>query len=195
MFSYSDQVFSASSPLWFLANIQKLVYIVMMAVTSLLVARYQWALLPGLAFLALIAYRIHAAAAGTLEVLSPLAIGAGLIVMNQSYHADGWFIFWVGESIVIGIFTFNSMAGIQKTPPVYLGIAFFSVLAALWFRGKFWNYAIVLGLELFLAIFIAMAFPIMEMVLEAVLNDKLRRVGDKVRAHHQHLEQYYNSKR
>jgi hypothetical protein len=105
-------------------------------------------------------------------------------------------LYWVGESLVIGTFTYNSISGtVQKTTPFYFGIAVFSMLAALWFRGKFWNYFLVLGLELFMGIFIAMAFPIMEMVLEAILNDKLKKVGDKVRAHHQHLERYYNSKR
>jgi multisubunit Na+/H+ antiporter MnhG subunit len=104
-------------------------------------------------------------------------------------------IFWVGESLVIAMFTLNSMGGVTKSSSLYLGIGVFSTVSALWFRGKFWNYAIVVGLEVFLAIFIAMAFPIMEMVLEAVLNDKLKKVGDKVRAHHHHLERYYQSKR
>eukprot|EP00934_Nitzschia_sp_Nitz4_P001169 Nitzschia sp. Nitz4//scaffold298_size22859//3579//4653//NITZ4_008527-RA/size22859-snap-gene-0.7-mRNA-1//1//CDS//3329546317//1169//frame0 len=169
---------------------------VMMAVVSLFVARYIWTVLAGMAFLAFIAYRIHSVAgAGTVDILSPFAIGAGLALMHQSYYSEGWFVFWLGESIVIGMFTFNSMSGVQKSPPLYLGIAIFSTLLALWFRGKFWNYVIVLALELFLAIFIAMAFPVMEMVLEAVLNDKLRKVGDKVRAHHEYMERYYQNKR
>jgi multisubunit Na+/H+ antiporter MnhG subunit len=167
---------------------------VMMAVVSVVAVRYRWTLFPALAFLAFIAFRIHSVAAGTLEVASPFMIGAGMVVMHQSQD-NGWLLYWLGESLVIGMFTYNSMSGLQKTTPLYVGIGLFSCLAALWFRGKFWNYVIVLGLELFLAIFIAMAFPIMEMVLEAILNDKLRKVGDKVRAHHQHLERYYNSKR
>ena len=108
------------------------------------------------------------------------------------------FRYWVGESMVIGMFTYNSISGTElpSTIPlqfILVVIGVFSSIAALWFRGKFWNYAIVIGLELFLAIFIAMAFPIMEMILEAVLNEKLKKVGEKVRAHHQHLERYYSS--
>jgi hypothetical protein len=34
----------------------------------------------------------------------------------------------------------------------------------------------------------------MELILEAVLNEKLKRVGDKVRAHHRQLEAYYAAK-
>ena len=51
-----------------------------------------------------------------------------------------------------------------------------------------------IAFEGFLALFVAMVFPVMELVLEAVLNEKLRKVGDKVRAHHQVLERYYESK-
>ena len=67
----------------------------------------------------------------------------------------------------------------------------FAILSALWFRGKFWNYLIVMGLELFLAIFIAVSFPVFEMILEAILNDKLKKVGDKIRAQHKAMELYY----
>lgn len=166
----------------------------MMAVVSLLVVRYIWTLLPALGFLAFIAYRIHSVAAGTLEVISPFLIGGGLVVMHQSYYSEGWFVFWMGEALVIGMFTFNSLGGIAKTTPVVVGVTIFSSLAALWFRGKVWNYGIILGLEIFLALFIAMAFPVMEMVLEAILNDKLKKVGDKVRAHHHQLEKFYKAK-
>ena len=93
------------------------------------------------------------------------------------------------------MFTLNSLGVPNKTVPIIAAVGVFSALAALWFRGKFWNYAIVIGLELFLAVFIALAFPIMEMVLEAILNDKLKKVGDKVRAHHAQMERYYQSKR
>ena len=168
----------------------------MMGCVSVIVVRYLWTLLPALGFLAFIAYRIYSIApTGSFDLVSPFIIGIGLVLMHKSYDADGWLTFWIGESTVIGMFTYNSMATMEKSPALLLGIFGFSSIAALWFRGKFWNYIIVLGLELFLAIFIAMAFPIMEMVLEAILADKLRKVGDKVRAHHQYMEKYYNSKR
>lgn len=166
----------------------------MMALVSLLIVRYVWTLLPALMFLAFIAYRIHAVAAGPMEMGSPFLIGIGLLLMYQCRTTSG-VIFWIGESLVIAMFTLNSMGGVVKSSSHYLGVGVFSTLSALWFRGKFWNYAIVVGLEVFLAIFIAMAFPIMEMVLEAILNDKLKKVGDKVRAHHHQLERYYQAKR
>jgi TctA family transporter len=100
--------------------------------------------------------------------------------------------------MVIGMFSYNSITLTPEQVPstiVLGGIGIFSMIAALWFRGKFWNYAVVIGFELFLALFIAMAFPVMEMVLEAVLNEKLKKVGEKVRAHPKHMEKYYSSKK
>eukprot|EP00934_Nitzschia_sp_Nitz4_P001447 Nitzschia sp. Nitz4//scaffold298_size22859//5386//7482//NITZ4_008528-RA/size22859-snap-gene-0.12-mRNA-1//1//CDS//3329546320//1447//frame0 len=41
-----------------------------------------------------------------------------------------------------------------------------------------WNYVFVLALELILVVLIVKAFPVMEVVLEAVLDDKLRKGGD-----------------
>lgn len=170
------------------------VVLVMMAAVSVIVVRYRWTLFPALAFLAFIAFRIRNAAPGTGDMLSPFMIAIGLIVMHQSRDTRFW-LYLAGESLVIYMFTWNSLGQVVKTMPLYLGVGLFSFLSALWFRGKFWNYALVIGLELFLALFIALAFPIMEMVLEAILNDKLKKVGDKVRAHHAHLERYYNAQK
>lgn len=173
----------------------------MMAVVSLVLVRFLWTLLPAMAFLAFIAYKIQStpgASKGLMELSSPFIIGAGLVLMHSSAKTEdgSWTVYWLGESMVIGMFTLNSLtATTERSTPIYIATVVFSSLAALWFRGNFWNYLIVLGLEFFLAVFIALAFPIMEMVLEAVLNDKLKKVGDKVRAHHAHLERYYQSKR
>ena len=136
--------------------------------------------------------------------MSPFLIGFGMIIMYQassgswsSESADGsrsthWLLYWLGESITICMFTYNSMETKPSSNPVYLGaIMIFGILSALWFRGKFRNYLIVVGLEFFVAIFIAVAFPVFEMILEAILNDKLKKVGDKIRAQHKVMERYY----
>jgi hypothetical protein len=168
---------------------------VMMAAVSVITVRYRWTLFPALAFLAFVAYRIHSVAStakeSSMDMVSPFLIGIGLIIMHQSQAQ--WFSFWIGESIVIGMFTYNSVSAAQKSTALFCAVAIFSALSALFFRGKFWNYALVIGLELFLALFIALSFPVMEMVLEAILNDKLRKVGDKIRSHHSHMERYYNA--
>jgi len=179
----------------------------MMGAVSVFVTRYRLLLLPALAILAFVAYRIHVTpGSSSLDVLSPFLIGTGLILMYQSSSwsdngEDGtgsskyWLLYWIGESLVIFMFTYNSLGAQQLASSfAVMGIGAFGLLAALWFRGKFWNYVMVIGLELFLALFITISFPVFEMILEAILNDKLKKVGDKVRAHHEYMERYYQNK-
>lgn len=98
--------------------------------------------------------------------------------------------------MVLGTFMWNSVAGTVPGSPITIGaIGFISSIAALWFRGKFWNYVIVLAFEGLLILVVVMAFPVIEMLLETILNEKLRKVGDKVRAHQKQLEAYYANKR
>lgn len=66
-----------------------------------------------------------------------------------------------------------------------------ALFLTLWLRGNAWKYATLVGLELFVAVVAALAFPIMEMILEQILNEKMRKVGEKVRAHSERLESYY----
>lgn len=183
-----------------------------MGVASILVARYKLLLFPGLAILAYVAYSIHTSPAShTHDFLSPFVIGTGLIIMYQASsgswsHAEevvdgdettttlsnNFWLYWIGETMVIFMFIYNSLLPTQQQNIlVKAAVTVFSLLTALWFRGKFWNYVIVIGFELFLALFIAVSFPIFEMILEAILNDKLKKVGDKVRAQHAYMERHY----
>jgi len=172
----------------------------MMGVVAVVFVNYRVTLYPALLFLTYICFQILSRAgmpgASMYDVLPPLLIAAGLVLMHKGRTQDGeWtYAFWVGEALVLGMFTYNSATAIPKNVLTVLALAIFSILAALWFRGNFWNYAIVIGMEAFMALFVAMAFPVMELILETILNEKLRKVGDKVRAHHKQLEAYYKAK-
>lgn len=167
----------------------------MMGAVSVLLVRYRWTVYPALAFLVYIAFRIvqtSQRAGGSLtDVVSPFAIAAGLLLMHNSIRAS-WVFFW-GEALVIFMFTYNS-SSLPKNALIYAGMAVLSMLAALWFRGYFWNYVTVVVLEAVLALLAALAFPVMELVLDAILNEKLKKVGAKVRHHHAMLEKYYQTK-
>lgn len=131
-----------------------------------------------------------------MDVVPPLSIALGLVFMyaGRNDTTDWTWRFWLGETMVIALFTLNS---VEVIPRNVLGIGLVSVvggLAALWFRGKFWNYAMILAFEVFMALFVALAFPVMEMVLESVLNEKLKKVGEKIRTYHRHMESYYSNK-
>jgi hypothetical protein len=107
------------------------------------------------------------------------------------------YVFWMGEALVIAMFMYNSIPDIPSSIPtsVWVGsLTFGSCLLALWFRGKFWNYFWTILFIVFLGVFVALAFPVMELLLEAILNEKLTRVGEKIRAQHRHMEAYYAEK-
>ena len=174
---------------------------------SLIVARYRITLFLALSFFIYIGYKVqHGPTSSRLEVIPPFLISIGMIIMYQASSGswstvseDGknnihWLLYWLGESILIFMFTYNSLFE-KPSNPVYVGaVLVFGIFAALWFRGKVWNYLIVIGLELLLAVFIAISFPVFEMLLEAILNDKLKKIGDKIRAQHKCMERYYQSR-
>ena len=196
----------------------------MMGAVAILVTRYRWLLYPALAFLCFVVYQIVSSSAGViLDSLPAMLIGLGIVCMHLGRvelpedapdGASTWsYLFWLGEALVrmggsstiikhrlslsrqvIGMFLFNSIVGLPRTPLVLVGIAIFSAFLALWFRGYWWNYLIVVALEVFLVLFVALAFPVMELILEAILNEKLRKVGDKVRQHHALLERHYSNR-
>jgi hypothetical protein len=193
----------------------------MMGGVSVVLVRFRWTVYPSLVFLAYTFYRIAARArlpGGVVtDVLSPLLIATGLLLMHQGRrlsppvgerHKDddaaaaavavaaSWtWMYWLGEACVIFMFSYNSATILPRTTLITSAIALFAILAALWFRGSFWNYLMVVAFEALLALMAALAFPMMELLLEAILNEKLRKVGDKVRAHHAVLERYYQSKK
>jgi hypothetical protein len=186
---------------------------------SLLVVRYRILLFPALAFLSYVAFRIHSSPGATShEIVPPLLIATGMIIMYQASRGQvamedttaddsdngnstgsNWMLYWLGESIVVCMFIYNSLTNLEQfsvalRKPIMGVIVVVGSLTALWFRGKFWNYVLVICLEGLVALFIAVVFPIFEMILEAVLNEKLKKVGDKVRHHHIQMERYYSTK-
>jgi hypothetical protein len=177
---------------------------VIMASVSVVIVRFRWTLYPALAFLAYNVYRIiqmqSRVAGGSLyDTIPPTLIAAGLLIMSSSaMGGDGsWNTrFWVGEAIVIGMFLYNSLSHLPIIFNVFvgLGLCVLSLLLALWFRGSIWNYGIVIVIIGIVAILVALAFPIMELIIESILNEKLRKVGDKVRHHHQMLVSHYERK-
>lgn len=178
-----------------------------MAGVSLLLVRWPYTVYPSMLFLLYIAFtllrQVQKKTAQLVDIWPPLLIALGVFCMyrgRQSKDADAddessWtWLFWLGETLVIGMFTYNSVS-IPKSPIVLAGVTVVAGILALMLRGHVWNYVIVVGLEFGLALFVALAFPVMEMILEAVLNEKLKAVGDKVRAHHTHMEAYYQNKK
>ena len=58
----------------------------------------------------------------------------------------------------------------------------------LWIRGKFWRYCFLLGVEFVLALVAVIIFPIIEMLVEELMNEKIKKVGEKVRTLHKTMQ-------
>jgi hypothetical protein len=168
----------------------------MMALTAVMLVRYRLTLFPALGFLIFIAYRVHsvnAAATNSMDMLSPLMIGVGLVLMYRGRSGDrDWsYSFWVGEALVLTMFSFNSLP--SRVPSHGFLLFLLSFIITFWSAGKLWRYASVLGLEALVAILCALAFPVMELILEQILAEKLKKVGEKIRQHHERIQSYYVS--
>jgi len=99
---------------------------------------------------------------------------------NSTYASWSW-TFWLGETVVMTCFLSNSFE--KRSPALVVGFTVISLILSLWLRGQFWRYTTLLGFQGVIALLVVMAFPVMEMVLEEIVQEKMRKVGEKIRAH------------
>uniref|UniRef100_A0A7S2KKY3 J domain-containing protein n=1 Tax=Skeletonema marinoi TaxID=267567 RepID=A0A7S2KKY3_9STRA len=113
-------------------------------------------------------------------------IGDSTTVQETIYHSWTW-TFWFGETLVMTLFIANSF---EKRSPALLALfTTISGIFALWLRGQFWRYATLLGFQGVIALLVVLAFPIMEMILEQIVEEKMKKVGEKIRAHDARLRE------
>ena len=168
----------------------------MMALASTLVCRYKMLMIPVVLFLFYVSFRVFSVIgieAGWYEKLAPICISIGLYTMHLSESGD-W-LFWCGESIVMTCFFLNSMLPTQKgSPGIMMKCLIASTLMAWFLKGNFWRYAIILSIEAGLALTVVIVFPIMEMIFEEIMNEKLRKIGDKIRVQFKRMQELQSQK-
>lgn len=108
-------------------------------------------------------------------------------------YLDWTWTFLFGEALVMTCFFVNSFE--KRSGARTLMFAAASLILSLWLRGRFWRYATLLGFEGAVAILVVMAFPIMEMILESIVEEKMRKVGEKIRAHDERMKNLLKRKR
>jgi hypothetical protein len=117
----------------------------------------------------------------------------GVVAAAVITYLEWSWTFWLGETIVMTSFLCNSFE--KQTRGLIAGFAVLSLLLSLWLRGKFWRYSTLLGLEAFVAMLIVIVFPIMEMILESIVEEKMRKVGEKIRAHDRRMKELLRKER
>uniref|UniRef100_A0A7S2S209 J domain-containing protein n=1 Tax=Eucampia antarctica TaxID=49252 RepID=A0A7S2S209_9STRA len=183
--------------------LQAAVRTAMMTIASTLICRFKYLVIPAILFLGFVFYRVMKTSKakniptmiGTYEKVSPLCISMGLFLMyyGRSFPDKPWsWTFWLGETIVMTFFFLNSVPKFN----VFLAgcLLLVSIIITLILRGKFWRYAFILSIEAGLAFIAVLGFPIMEMIFEELMNEKLRKIGDKIRAQSKQVEALYNQK-
>mmetsp|Transcript_30493 Transcript_30493/g.64791 ORF Transcript_30493/g.64791 Transcript_30493/m.64791 type:complete len:427 (-) Transcript_30493:192-1472(-) len=112
---------------------------------------------------------------------------------NEIQYAEWSWTFLAGETVVMSSFLSNSFEN-QPTALLLL-FSVLSLLMSLWLRGRFWRYATLLGFEGVIALLVVLAFPIMEMILESIVEEKMRKVGEKIRSHDVRMKELLRRKR
>lgn len=184
----------------------------MMAITSVIITRWKYTTIPAVLFLLYTSFQIFRAkstssanAIQTYDILSPILLAIGLIIMYTSKYnsqqQDGipfqWNkMFWMGETLIMTMFCINTLVSKEASsvrPSWGLGMAlyvFFAIVALL-IRGKGWRYMTILSMELGLALVAVMVFPIMEMIMEALVDEKMKKVGERVRLYAKVMEEHH----
>ena len=167
----------------------------LMGFVSVVLSRFKILLYPSLVFLLygiikfLSAERGWTALKGSLILLS---IGAGVTLMYIAGHEEWSRLFWLGESVVLGFFMYNAISPEQKAGNI--AIIIFAPIATYIIGGSIWRYGSIILCEAIISLFLIITFPMMEMILEEIINDKLRKVGEKIRAHALRVEQLKHGK-
>jgi hypothetical protein len=186
-----------------------------MAITSVIITRWKYTTIPAILFLLYTSFQIFRARSSstslvnpiqTYDVLSPILLAVGLIIMYTSKHnsqqqqEDNSFqwskTFWIGETLIMTMFCMNTLVSREAStvrPSIGLGVALYVVFAmiALLIRGKGWRYMTVLSMELGLALVAVLVFPIMEMIMEALVDEKMKKVGERVRLYAKVMEEHH----
>lgn len=188
----------------------------MMAIASVYITQWKYTTIPVILFLLYTSLQIHRANkqlqnAGSpspvakFDIWSPILLSIGVFIMyfaRSTAYSDTqgeWSkLFWTGEVLVMTMFCLNTLASNEASflrPSLVLGIVcyIFFGLIGLYIRGKGWRYLTFLAVELGCALVAVLVFPIMEMIMETLVDEKMKKVGERVRLYSKVMEENYQN--
>jgi len=169
--SESDSVVAQLASMTLSSLVQIVARTVMICCVSTLISRYLLLMLPLNGFLLFVCYQVKTNSSSvTREVAVPLLLCIGVILMyigRRSYSI----VFWLGETVTISMVLNTSLPTEKSSKPIAIAIiAFLGAFFSFLLKGRFWRYSILLGIEAGLAVIAVLIFPIMEMILEEIIN-------------------------
>ena len=168
---------------------------VLMGFVSAVLSRFRILLYPSVIFLLYGIFKFFRAEVGRTAFngsLILISIGVGVSLMHAAGHDEWNRLFWLGESVVLGFFMYNAITPKQNTGKI--AIIIFAPIATYIIGGSVWRYGTIVLCEAIVSLILIVTFPMMEMILEEIINDKLRKVGEKIRAHALRVDQLKSCK-
>jgi hypothetical protein len=177
----------------------------MVGLVATILCRWKWTMIPSCCFMLFVTIKValasrhasaRAAGASYWDALQPFLMGTAVYLMyygrRRSAESTWSFYFWAGEALVAFYVMKSSLPTNHNAPNIILLSSACGVVAGvatLLLRGRFWRYACLMGGQATCALMCVLVFPILEMILEEIMKEKLRKIGDKIRAHSKRMEQ------
>ena len=140
-------------------------------------------------------YEIASVPAVAADVASTVEEDISASLQTEIKYQEWSYTFLFGESLVMTSFLANSFDNQLLSRTLVLALSAFCFLLSLWLRGRFWRYMTLLGFEGMIGTLVVLAFPIMEMILESLVEEKMRKVGEKIRAHDLRMKEMLSRKK
>jgi len=140
-------------------------------------------------------YEIASVPAAAADVASTVEEDISASLQTEIKYQEWSYTFLFGESLVMTSFLANSFDNQLLSRTLVLALSAFCFLLSLWLRGRFWRYMTLLGFEGMIGTLVVLAFPIMEMILESLVEEKMRKVGEKIRAHDLRMNEMLSRKK
>jgi hypothetical protein len=205
--SSAESVMSHMASATLAAILQTIVRTGMVAVVATILCRWKWTMIPSCAFMLFVTAKValasratanRAAGASYMDALQPFLMGTAVWLMyygRSSSSTSTWSVtFWAGEGLVTFYVMKSSVPIPERNKEVNIVLVsgacgVVAGVATLLLRGRFWRYTCLICGQAALALLCVLVFPVLEMILEEIMREKLHKIGDKIRAHSKRMEQ------
>lgn len=124
-----------------------------------------------------------------LAILIPLVIIITLIFLNMGETNKNSKCYWIAETTLQTVFTHNALPIDYRNSKSFFVLLLFLSLFALYTKGNVYKYLKLIAVEFVFAIVVVIVFPLLELIVEEIVKDKMERVGIRVRDHLKRMEQ------
>uniref|UniRef100_A0A7S1BCF7 J domain-containing protein n=1 Tax=Corethron hystrix TaxID=216773 RepID=A0A7S1BCF7_9STRA len=108
---------------------------------------------------------------------------------SMHYSGNGEWFFCLGETFMIAFSFITSVPGeISHTKPYILIATITSSIFSFILKGRFWRYVVLLTFEGVILLLATILMPVLEMIVDELVNAKLSKYGEKIRNHAKNLK-------